>query len=694
MNAPSIEHWSFSKLRKSGCMVRLHNYVTQPKVPHGGDAEAGRQAHANLELYINTRGKQGEVLPKTRTFLNSIISGAHEVHAEMRLEATVDGIPLLGFADLVAFKRQGGTNLCQLVDFKRNPGLEDMKQLQTYAAIIKELRPEVEMFSGQFFFTELEYFTVPVCNYAREFIGSILWEYKAAAAAYENAATVDNFEPNPSQANCHPELCPLAKEIEIPQLNSVDNAIELAERLQAWNAVAGKAKRLIETFMQDSCVPFLPLKKGKVQFAHSKPSMKFYKTAATDAEMKVYQTFLESQRAEIAEPVEQEQGKQEPPQLEPSTEPEPCPFGDDEPVQEPVTMTDQRTACDTNILSNGGCSHLWGYDCSAGPGCCMKCDLDPCPHMHRCGPSLEAREKGQGGGSGITPVGTEHVNLDETLTEKQKAQAKKDLDKLEKEKNLGQDAYKNAQETGYYHKRKKYPVVCVAEKKGFICRYQAEEGFKTIRNVGEHKPTADEAVTYFEGLYKDTDTIGGVNKHNPTEQEQPQEQTITHTTPTEPDPDPAPEMTDAAESLIDKAMEAIKGQEPTCTVCKKCDWKHTFKLGKEPGTVDIELTCKGCGMKVSTSYAPPQEEQPCMHCLRTPCICEDSVKPDYVKMLREKYFRLYPNATDADYLSFKENTADRAECYGYTLSSTRVHVAMNKIINKLYKEQVDGGAAA
>ena len=768
-NALSVDHWSYSKLRKSGCMVRLHNSITQPKVPHGGDAEAGKQAHANLELYINTRGKQGQVGPKTRNFLNSIMGGAYEVHAEMRLEATVQGIPLLGIADLVAFKKQGGVNLCQLVDFKRNPGLENMKQLQTYAAIIKELRPEIEMFSGQFYFTELEYFTPPVCNYSREFISGIMDDYRTAMLAYEGG----HFEPNPSQANCewcdHPELCPLAKEIEIPQLGNVDNAIELAERLQAWEAVAGKAKRLLKTFLQESGAPFLPLKKGKVQLSTPSPSMKILKTGATEAELTTFRAFVDSQRAEIAEPVQQEQPDQ-------GGDPEPCPFGDDEPIQAPPmkkenicihcrwtsvkgcvnpeanlggtfaaecehyehfnqkkisecrdceyytdhcthdaaisthkdkagnlkagcfwfkrkaqatpagdafpdqeTSTDpleqeiERTGkffkyCGAEIMSDGGCAHLFGSECYATKGCCRQCDESSC--NGRCIYSTQERAVA---GKGVIPTGPEHINLDETLTEKQKEQAKKDLDKLEKEKDLGQDAYKNAQETGYYHKRKKHPVVCVKEPAGWICRYKTDDGFKTIRNISDFAPTPENALWLFEGKYKDSDTIGGENINKASEK------------PQEPD-NKNNGLTPEQSALINAATEAIKGKEPACSKCGKKDWMRTFKLSKEPGVVAIELTCKGCSTVMGTRFPPLDVEQACTHCLRTPCICSDSAKADYVKMLKEKYFRLYPDATEADYLSFKENTADRAECYGYILSSMRVHVAMNKIINTLYKE--------
>jgi len=223
--------------------------------------------------------------------------------------------------------------------------------------------------------------------------------------------------------------------------------------------------------------------------------------------------------------------------------------------------------------------------------------------------------------------------------------------------------------------------VCVKEPAGWICRYKTDDGFKTIRNISDFAPTPENALWLFEGKYKDSDTIGGENINKASEK------------PQEPD-NKNNGLTPEQSALINAATEAIKGKEPACSKCGKKDWMRTFKLSKEPGVVAIELTCKGCSTVMGTRFPPLDVEQACTHCLRTPCICSDSAKADYVKMLKEKYFRLYPDATEADYLSFKENTADRAECYGYILSSMRVHVAMNKIINTLYKDQFEAEGAA
>lgn len=512
-----IDYWSFSKLKKSACLERLYHYVTLPKPPHGSndDQTKGLSNHDKIHTAIDYGFKNCERLsPKTESFIKMMIAGSMDYRCEQKLSGVINGVEIVGVPDLLIFNSRGGTKCCTIVDFKLMKGNEDIRQLQTYAMLVKHLHPEVEFFSGTFFYTELEFYDPIHGSYYRDFAGDIEQQYKDAIKRCEGVAF-----PTPNYSNCqycdHPDRCSIARNIEIPQITDYKTAVEVSERLAALEAVTGKVKRLVKAYMETSGVPLLALKKGKVMLVTAAPSMKILKTAANEAELALLTSFAQAQRIEMAEPVKESEPEKNNPQveetkpdvsLEPVESPvkktpasevkaEPCPFGD----PEPKGITPEE-------INNLTAKQLFPEQYDE----LHQDDEEPETNEIPACPDCVHYDQEQGSGSTMGVICKKGHDMDCNG---------KDflLVDDEPEKNMPADSYKNEQETGWYNKKTGFPVVVVGESKGWIVRYKTDKGFSTIRKMSGHASSADVALKLFVAAYENSTAVEFRNSEGKTE---------------------------------------------------------------------------------------------------------------------------------------------------------------------------------
>ncbi len=160
---------------------------------------------------------------------------------------------LLGYIDAYTLIE----NQAVIVDWKSNPGMHDVLQLKIYALAIREKYPDLEAVHGYFFFLQPDYY-----EYHTFFPEDLDEAYVQVSVAIDEIILDDDFSPCPGPycGRCPvTNKCPSANEFEIPEQQTLQDIVVMAQQLFAVVGKVKQAKKLIRDWMEEHSIYTLPV---------------------------------------------------------------------------------------------------------------------------------------------------------------------------------------------------------------------------------------------------------------------------------------------------------------------------------------------------------------------------------------------------------------------------------------------------
>lgn len=221
--------------------------------------------------------------PRARFFIKKIlVPGVFPGNYETKFEIDLMVNKVIGFIDYYAI--QGKTAV--IVDWKRNPGFSEELQLKIYAAAVKQLHPEVEIFECYFYYfgsdgydkeiysaSQVDDFVSDLYNIATDI--SSEWEkYDGEMAAFQKVAlstpkdqTIAPFVPVcfPTRVSQKCEKCdyvakcPEAQKFEIQPMKTKEQVREMAKRCYVAEGLIKAFKDGLKDFLLENGLDELPI---------------------------------------------------------------------------------------------------------------------------------------------------------------------------------------------------------------------------------------------------------------------------------------------------------------------------------------------------------------------------------------------------------------------------------------------------